>query len=482
MLNLVKVLFVASEAVPFIKTGGLADVMGSLPKALASQGIDARVVIPKYSRISSETQKDMKEVYAGTVNLAWRQLYYGVDEVEQDGVKTYFIDNEWYFKREMLYGYGDDDERFAFFSRAVLAMLPHIGFQPDIIHCNDWHTGLTGVFLKEDFYHDDFYKGMKVIYTIHNLKYQGIFPPSVMEDIIGLPPSLFTNGNLECDGCVNYMKAGLVYADYITTVSSTYAQEITYPYFGEKLDGYIRTCSDRIMGIINGLDEDAYDPADDTFIAVPYDAKNVMEKKPLNKEALQKRLGLPVLRNVPLLAIVSRLVESKGMDLILHIADELLEEDVQLVLIGTGDQNYEDAFRALASRHPTKVSVNLLFSEELAHCVYAGADIFLMPSRYEPCGLSQLISLKYGTIPIVRETGGLKDTVIPYNKYTHKGNGLRFENFNAHELLFTTKQALGYFEDTYVWNQIVHNAITSDYSWNKSARAYADLYDTVLEK
>lgn len=479
---MVKVLFVASEAVPFIKTGGLADVMGSLPQALAAKGMDVRLVIPKYSMIADSIREEMKEAYHGIVNLAWRQLYYGVEEIEKDGVKVYFIDNEWYFKRERLYGFDDDAERFAFFSRAVLAMLPHLDFKPDIIHCNDWHTGLVGVFLKEDFRHDAFYKKTKVIYTIHNLKYQGIYPPSVMDDVIGLPRKLFDNGSLECGGCVNYMKSGMVYADYITTVSQTYAREITYPYFGEKLDSYIRTCTNRLMGIINGLDEEVYNPAKDALIPKKYTKKNVMSHKMLNKEALQERLGLPVDRNIPMIAMVTRLVEDKGMDLVTRIMDELMQEDVQFVILGTGDWTYEDSFRYLAQRNPTKVSANILFNEELAHCIYAAADIFVMPSRYEPCGLSQLIALKYGAVPVVRETGGLKDTVIPFDKYTNKGNGLTFTNFNAHELLFTIKRALSYYADTSVWKHIVGNAISSQYGWSKSAQSYADLYKKVIGK
>ena len=287
-----KILFVASEAVPFIKTGGLADVMGALPKELAAKGMDVRLVIPKYSLIKDEAKQQMKQVTTGIVNLAWRQLYYGVDEIDMDGVKVYFIDNEWYFKRDRLYGYADDDERFAYFCRAVLTMLPRIGFQPDIIHGNDWHTGMLGVFLKEDFYHDDFYKNMKFVYTIHNLKYQGIYPASIMQDIIGLPQHLFDNGNLECDDCVNYMKSGMVYADYITTVSPTYAQEITYPYFGERLDGYIRSNQDKVVGIINGLDEDAYNPETDPYIAQTYTSKDARAGKRVNKDALRKELGL----------------------------------------------------------------------------------------------------------------------------------------------------------------------------------------------
>lgn len=474
------VLFVASEAVPFIKTGGLADVMGSLPKALAADGVDVRLVIPKYSAIGEQFQAQMEHVVTGTVNLAWRQLYFGVDEVKLDGVTVYFIDNEWYFKRKKLYGYGDDAERFAYFCRAVLTMLPQVGFKPDIIHCNDWHTGLLCVFLKQDFYHDPFYQGIKVIYTIHNLKYQGRFAPSIMQDVIGLPQELFDNGDLECDGDVNYLKSGLVYADYITTVSPTYAHEITYPYFGEGLDTYMRDHQDKIVGIINGIDTDAYNPSKDSHIVEEYSVLDGRGGKRVNKDALRRELGLPVRRGVPMLAIISRLVEDKGMDLITAIMDELIEDDVQLVILGTGDQGYEDAFRDLANRYPTKVSANILFDEGLAHRIYAASDIFLMPSRYEPCGLSQLIALRYGAVPVVRETGGLRDTVIPFDKYENTGNGLTFPNFNAHELLFTVKKALGYYEDSALWANIVRNAMNSDYSWKKSAAAYLDLYQKTI--
>ncbi|MEE0721469.1 MAG: glycogen synthase GlgA [Caecibacter sp.] len=479
---MVKVLFAASEAVPFIKTGGLADVMGSLPRELAAQGMDVRLVIPKYSAISDAYKKQMKPVMHGMVNLAWRQLYYGVEEIDIDGVKVYFIDNEWYFKRDGIYGFDDDGERFAYFCRAVLAMLPKVDFKPDVIHCNDWHTGLMGVFLKEDFYHDSFYRDMKIIYTIHNLKYQGIYPPSIMRDVIGLPQSLFDNGNLECDGCVNYMKSGMVYADFITTVSQTYAQEIMYPYFGEHLDSYLRSSKNRIIGIVNGLDEEAYNPATDSFISMTYTADSFQTQNHINKEALQKELGLPVKRNVPMVAMVSRLVESKGLDLVTRIMDELMGEDIQFVIVGTGDWSYEDAFRNLSQKFPTKVSVNILFNEALAHKVYAASDMFIMPSRFEPCGLSQLIALKYGSIPIVRETGGLKDTVHPFDKHTNSGNGLTFQNFNAHELLFTIKRALSYYGDSALWNHLVRNAMTSDNSWKRSAQQYASLYQKVLQQ
>ena len=479
---MMKILFAASEAVPFIKTGGLADVMGALPRALKEFGVEPALVIPKYSLIGEEFRNKMEKVYEGRVDLSWRQEYFGVEKLEWDGMPVFFVDNEWYFKREGLYGYGDDDERFAFFSKAILAMLPHIGFKPDLIHCNDWHTGMVNVFLKECFYHDDFYKDIKTVYTVHNLKYQGIFPPSITSDILGLPQDLFDSGRIECDGCVNYMKSGLVYADFITTVSPSYAQEITYPYYGERLDGYIRTCGDRIKGIINGLDEQRYNPATDELIAVKYDANSVLDGKVLDKEDLQRQLGLPVDRNIPIIAMISRLVEDKGMDLVTRIMDEMLLEDVQFVVLGTGPQNYEDALRGLASRNPTKVSVNTQFNETLAHKIYAGADIFIMPSRFEACGLSQLISLKYGTIPVVRETGGLKDTVIPFDKYTGDGNGLRFTNFNAHELLFTIKRALSYYEDSSIWSKLVQNAMNSDYGWKRSAASYKAVYDKLTEQ
>lgn len=476
-----KVLFVASEAVPFIKTGGLADVMGALPRELAAKGLDVRLVIPKYSKIGQEWKNQMKEVVRGQVNLAWRQQYYGVEEVQLDGVTCYFIDNEYYFKRDKLYGYGDDAERFAYFCRAVLTMLPKVGFHPDVLHCNDWHTGLMGVYLKEDFQHDPWYQGIKVVYTIHNLKYQGIYDKGIMSDIIGLPQALFDNGNLECGGCVNYMKSGLVYADQITTVSPTYAKEITYPYFGEGLDGYIRDHQDKVTGIINGLDTRAYDPATDPYIKAQYTVENVRAAKRVNKDALRQQLGLRVKRGVPMLAMVTRLTESKGLDLVTRIMDELLDEDVQLVVVGTGDAEYEDYFRGLAQRHPTKCSAQILFNEALAHQVYAAADMFLMPSRYEPCGLSQLIALRYGTIPVVRETGGLKDTVQPYDKYTKQGNGFTFADYNAHELLFTTKRAMGCYEDAAQWDPLIHNAMTSDFGWDKSADAYLALYKKVMK-
>ena len=338
-----KVLLAASEAVPFIKTGGLADVMGALPAKLRREGVETALVIPKYSRVAERFGSQMETVWEGTVDLAWRRQYVGVEKIVLDGVPVFFIDNEYYFKRDGLYGFYDDGERFAYFCRALLAMLPHIGFRPDVIHSNDWHTGLVGVYLKENFQKDPFYQGMKSLFTIHNMKYQGIFSPEVVEDVLGLSRSLFDSGRIENNGCVNYLKAGMEYADAVNTVSPSYAEEIQYPYFGEGLDGYVRLCRGKITGILNGMDEKAYDPAEDPRIPYGYTDKDVFIRKPLDKEALQKELGLPVNRRIPVFAMISRLVEAKGLDLLTCIMDEMLQEDVQLVIVGTGDKAYEQA-------------------------------------------------------------------------------------------------------------------------------------------
>ena len=477
-----KVLFVASEAAPFIKTGGLADVMGALPKALQALGVEPALVIPNYEGVGEAYKNAMETVYEGSMDLSWRNQYLGVKKLVQDGIPVYFIDNEYYFKRNKLYGYDDDAERFAYFTKAVLAMLHYIDFKPDVIHTNDWHTGLLGAYLKEDFMQDPYFQGMKNVYTIHNLKYQGVFGRNIVEDVLGLPLRLLYIGNIENAGDVNFMKAGMCYADFITTVSPSYAEEITYPYFGEGLEDYVALCAGKISGILNGLDEQEYNPETDPYIPVRFDASNVLVKKPLAKEALQRELGLTVNREIPVLGMITRLVEAKGLDLVMHIMDELMEEQVQLVVVGTGDEEYANALRELAWRHPGSVSVNILFNEGLARRVYAGSDMFIMPSRYEACGLSQMIAMRYGTVPVVRETGGLKDSVINFDKYnTPEGNGFSFANFNAHELLFTIKRGLTCFAEKPLWEKIVYNAMHSDNSWNRSAQAYADLYAKVTE-
>lgn len=477
-----KILYVAAEAVPFAKTGGLADVAGSLPKALKADGVDVRVIMPKFGKIPEAYRNAMEHVYDGELPVAWRKKYVGLDKYELDGVTYYFVDNEEYFNREGFYGYDDDAERFSFFSRAVLDLLPAMDFWPDVIHTNDWHAGLVNVFLKLEHMGDARYERIKTVYTIHNLKYQGVFPKDVMPDVLGLDWKYFNNGDLEFYDAVNFMKGGIIYADAITTVSKTYAKEIQYPYFGEHLDGLLRSREQDLSGIVNGIDYSVYNPRTDKYIFETYDEES-LDRKLDNKTELQKSLGLPVRRNVPLIAIVSRLVEPKGMDLVVRMMDEILQhEDIQLVVLGTGEKRYEDWFKGLAWRYPKKVSVNIYFSNELAQRIYAGADIFLMPSNYEPCGIGQLIALRYGTIPVVRQTGGLKDTVQQYNKYTQEGNGFVFENYNAHEMMYALKRALSFYGNYEIWHKIQLNAVQADYSWKRSAKEYEALYERLTAK
>lgn len=474
---MLKVLFVAAEATPFIKTGGLADVAGSLPKALKAAGVDVRVVLPKYAGIPDEYRRQMAHVRHTEISVAWRRKYAGVEKLKAGGITWYFIDNEEYFGRDGCYGYGDDAERFTFFCRAILELLPALDFWPDIIHANDWHTALLPVFLKLDYQSDGRYAHIRSVFTIHNLKYQGIFPKEIMTDVLGLDWKYFNNGDFEYHDAVNFMKGGIVYADHLTTVSRTYAGEIQYEYFGEGLDGLLRSRRDSLTGIVNGIDTTLYDPANDPNLIKNYDRATALNKID-NKVALQRQLGLPQRRRTPMIAMVTRLVEAKGLDLVVRIIDELLlHEDFQFVLLGVGDRFYEDWFQELAWRHPPKVSVNIYFDNELAQRIYAGSEMFLMPSMYEPCGIGQLIALRYGSIPIVRATGGLKDTVQPYHKATGTGTGFVFPNFNAHELMYAIKRGLGLFKHIESWHGLVNNAMAADYSWEKSAKEYKALYE-----
>ena len=481
---MLKVLYVASEAVPFVKTGGLADVAGSLPKALKKQGVDIRVVMPKYGKIDREYLDKMKHVYDGELTVSWRKKFLGIDKLVLDGVTFYFIDNQEYFYRDGFYGYGDDAERFSFFARAVLEIPQQEDFWPDVIHANDWHAALTNVYLRLHFMGDERYGKIKTIFTIHNLKYQGVFSKDVMEDVLGIDWKYFNNGDFEYYDAVNFMKAAIVFSDNVTTVSRTYAEEIQYDYFGEGLDGLLRNRAADLHGIVNGLDFDLYNPETDKYLTEPFtkfNVKNAMERKIDNKAALQRQLNLPVERQTPLVAMVSRLVEPKGLDLVIRVLDELLEhEDMQFVLLGVGDKVYEDWFKELAWRHPTKVSTNIYFSDEMAQRIYAASSIFLMPSAYEPCGIGQLISMRYGSIPVVRATGGLKDTVVPYDKATQKGNGFLFSNYNAHEMMSTIKKALTLFRDFNSWKILIQNAMQSDYSWARSAKEYKALYERLI--
>lgn len=474
-----KILYVASEAVPFIKTGGLADVVGSLPKCFPKEYFDVRVIIPKYACMKQQWKDQLQYVTNFYMDLNWRQQYVGVFEIEYEGVKFYFIDNEEHFSGDKLYyGMPDDLEKFAFFSKAALSILPIIDFKPDVIHCHDWQTGLIPVYLKERFQGSEFYRDMKSIMTIHNLKFQGVWDINTIKSITGLSDYYFTPDKLEANHAANYLKGGLVYADAITTVSNTYAEEIKTPFYGEGLDGLMSARSNSLRGIVNGIDYDEYNPETDTMIARNYSAKNFRKEKIKNKTALQEELGLEVDPKIMMIGIVSRLTDQKGFDLIDYMMDEMCQDNIQLVVLGTGEERYENMFRHFAWKYNKKVSANIYYSEALSHKIYAACDAFLMPSLFEPCGLSQLMSLRYGTVPIVRETGGLKDTVQPYNEYEGTGTGFSFANYNAHEMLGTVRYAEQvYYDKKREWNKIIDRGMAMDYSWNNSAKQYEEMYN-----
>lgn len=474
-----KILFIASEADPFIKTGGLADVAYALPKYLKALGIDARVVIPKYKNIKLRDKYSINFKKSFTVPVGWRNQYAGVFECDVDSVKYYLLDNEYYFFRDALYGHYDDGERFAYFDRAVLMMLKEIDWKPDVIHCNDWHTGMIPVLYKLQYGKEDFYKNIKILYSIHNILFQGNYDASILGELFGFSDDIYKDGSVELYGAVSFMKGGINYSDKLSTVSRSYAQEIQSPYYGEKLDGLLQSRASDLSGIVNGIDYDIYNPERDTVIYKNY-SKNNLEDKAVNKQKLQKQLGIKVNKEIPMIGIVSRLTAQKGMDLIKHIGEELVNRDIQMVVLGTGDSDYEEYFKYLHEKYPQKVSVNIYFDDVLAHRIYAASDIFLMPSLFEPCGLGQLIALRYGTLPIVRETGGLKDTVKSYNKFTGEGNGFSFTNYNAHDLLYVIETALQLYKDKDLWKSIVIQALKSDNSWSKSAEAYKELYESML--
>jgi starch synthase len=471
------VLFIAAEAGPLLKTGGLGDVVGSLPKELQRQGLDVRVIIPKYGDIPNNWQEQMKYVTHITVPVAWRQQYCGLFEMVHEGITYYLIDNEFYFKRRGAYGFFDDGERFAFFCRAVLEVIPLLDFKPDILHCHDWHTAIIPVLLKALYGHKPEYANLKTVLTIHNIEYQGNFDHWVVENLLGINSAeYFTPQCLEFFGRVNFLKGGICQADAVTTVSKTYADEIRTPEGGHHLDGVFRFCHKKLQGIINGIDFDEYDPSRKNGEYINYTAKTIGHKRE-NKEKIQEYLCLPVNGDIPVIAMITRLVAAKGLDLVTAVLEDIMARDVQLILLGTGNDKYESIFRIAAHRYPDKLSANLYFDEVMARRIYAGADIFLMPSLSEPCGIGQLIALRYGCIPLVRETGGLKDTIIPYNEYTGEGNGFSFTNYNAHDMLYTLDRALGFYHDPKVWPNLVKAAMASDYSWQRSASEYAQLYD-----
>ena len=476
-----KILFAASECVPFVKTGGLADVVGALAPVLARKGHDVRVILPKYGMMAEEYRQQLRHVTDFYVKLGWRHQYCGIEALERQGVTFYFVDNEYYFKRNYIYGLGGDEyERFGFFCRAVLDALPRLDFQPDVIHAHDWQSGMVPALLRIQYDQADFYRNIRTVYTIHNLQYQGVFGIEQVKDVLELPDDVFTNDKLECFGCANFMKAALVYADEITTVSPSYAEEIQTAYYGERLDGLLRARRNSLSGVLNGIDMQEYDPAADPLIPAHYSAQDLSGRTQC-KAALQQSLGLTVDPSMPIIGMVGRLSSQKGLDLVDHVIGQIMEENVQLVVLGMGESRYVNLFSWAEQQYPGRVAARFQMDHQLAHRIYAGADMFLMPSQFEPCGLSQMIALRYGCVPIVRETGGLRDTVLSYNHYNNAGNGFTFFNYNAHDMLFTIRRALRYYhEHPDVWRELQSRGMNGDYSWNASAETYLSLYMSIL--
>lgn len=476
-----KILFTASECVPFVKTGGLADVVGALAPVLAKQGHDVRVLIPLYAAIPEEYTQQMTHVIDFEVQLGWRRQYCGIEKLEWDGVTWYFMDNKYYFGRQYIYGLGGDEyERFGFFCRAALNALPLLDFQPDVIHAHDWQSGMVPALLKIQYAHLPFYAKIKTIFTIHNLQYQGVFGIREVQDVLGLGNSLWTDDKLECFGCANFMKAALVYTDLITTVSPSYAEEIQTAYYGERLDGLLRARREQVCGVINGIDMADYDPSTDNRIAATYTVED-LSGKAVCKQALQEKLGLDVDPNVPIIGMVGRLNSQKGLDLVDYLIAEIMQENVQLVVLGQGDSRYVNLFSWAEGEYRGRVAARFSMDHVLAHEIYAGCDMFLMPSQFEPCGLSQLIAMRYGTVPIVRETGGLRDTVLSYNEYTGDGNGFSFFNYNAHDMLNTIRRAVNFYNNNKdVWYTLQQRGMTGDYSWTNSANRYVQLYTQLV--
>ncbi|MCL2163650.1 MAG: glycogen synthase GlgA [Oscillospiraceae bacterium] len=480
---MISVLMAAAEVAPFVKTGGLGDVLGALPAELVKKGVDVRVIMPKYKSIPSQYTDEMNFLGYIYVYLGWRKQYCGIYELSHKGYKVYFLDNEYYFGGDRIY-YSEniDVERFAFFSMAVLSVLPHIDFMPDIIHCHDWHSALIPVSCNAHFKRMQFYSGIKFVMTIHNIKFQGICSRAFLYDLMGLNDGYNAAPHLYYYDIANCLKGGLSISDAITTVSESYAREILYPFFAEGLEGVLNIKAHCIRGILNGIDYSEYDPKTDPHIMTNYDSTNFRNKKRINKDGLQQHLGIERSASRPLIAIISRLTTQKGMDLITHVFDELINTtDVQFVILGTGEWSYEQFFIEREMNYSGRVSSNIFFDEELARKIYAGSDFFLMPSLFEPCGLSQMIAMRYGTVPIVREIGGLKDTVIPFDKSPKCGTGFSFEAYNAHEMLFTIKRAIEVYRDPSVHDGIVERAMKTDFSWEVSVLKYMDLYKSLAQ-
>ncbi len=471
------VLYIASEANPFAGTGGLADVIGSLPKALAkSRSYDVRVVIPLYKDFSSLYRDKIRFVGNFNVELSWRNQYCGLFEYKHEGVKFYFLDNEYYFKRDGLYGFYDDGERFAFFSKASLALMKYLDFYPDIVHAHDWQSALSVIYLKTLYRFEPGYDKIKTMFTIHNIEYQGKYDRFLLGDVFGLSDDYYQD--LEYDNCVNLLKGAMVHSDVVSTVSPTYAEEIKYDYFSHGLSPIVNSVSHKMVGILNGIDQTVYNPEKDERLFANYNSEDLSGKKVCKKE-LQKMLGLPE-KDVPIIAMITRLVGHKGVDLLKCVVDDVLSENVQLIILGKGEKQYEDFFKKVQDEYSTKCRAVIAYNKDLSSKIYSGADIFLMPSKSEPCGLSQMIAAKYGTIPVVRKTGGLADSIAPYNLDRKGGNGFRFETYNAHEMLYVLKDAIFTYADKTIWSKLMVTAMKTDFSWRKSAKEYIKVYDKLI--
>lgn len=471
------ILFISTEAEPFAKTGGLGDVIGSLPGELKKLGADARVMLPLYKDIRRKYEAEMKRIGDFTVMLSWRTQYCGIFQLDHEGSTFYFLDNEQYFNRDAYYGYYDDGERFAYYSKAALEALQHIDFKPEILHCSEWQTALVPVYLKTVLKGNPAFNRLKTVFTIHNIEYQGKFEMGILSDVLGISEA--DRGVLEYDGMVNYMKGAVVTCDRLTTVSGSYAEEILYPFYGKGLENIIKENRYKLSGILNGIDTNLYNPWRDTCITAKY-SRNNPEKKLDNKLSLLGSLGLAGDAEIPVIAMIGRLTEHKGIDLVISAFDEIMEERIQFVLLGTGEAKYEDFFREKEKEYRGRMSVTTKFSQDLAARIYAGADLFLMPSVSEPCGLAQMISLRYGTVPIVRETGGLKDSVVPYNPVTGLGNGITFRTVNAQDMMGAVKRAVRLYWDKEQWKVLVANGMNADFSWKTSSKKYLRLYKGML--
>ncbi|MCI8496995.1 MAG: glycogen synthase GlgA [Clostridiales bacterium] len=473
-----KVLYVTSEALPFAASGGLGDVAGSLPQAIRARLVGCRIVMPLYEDIPQELRDQMQFITSLSVPVSWRRQYCGVFEARYNGVVYYLLDNQYYFKRPGLYGHYDDAERFAFLSRAALEMLNYIDFKPDILHVNDWQTALVPIYYRAFYEHAEGFEHLKTLLTIHNIQYQGKYGMDILEDVFGLPQEF--HQLVEFDGDINLLKGAIYASDWVNTVSPTYAEELMDPWYAHGLDGVLRNNRHKMCGILNGIDTDNYNPETDPHLYAHYSAEDVSGKA-VNKQALQERLGLPQRSDVPIVSMVTRLVSHKGLDLVKYILDELLSaEDIQMVVLGSGDWVYESFFREMRDRYPDKLAVVIGFIPELAHKIYAGTDIFLMPSKSEPCGLSQMVALRYGTIPVVRETGGLKDSIS--DSGDGEGNGFTFQSYNAHDMLGALRRAIkGYYAPDGGWNVLVDRALRCNNSWGRSANEYIRLYRQLLK-